>query len=319
MKFNKLLKIAGSTALVFISQIPSLDSRAQSQQPTASNVSDEPEWQKAASGKMDFEVASIRPSQPGVMYESNISLTDDPHTALIGNLFRADAILMTYIAFAYKIVDSVQARSIWDKLPDWAKTDHFHIEARADGSPTRDQMRLLMQSLLADRFALKVHYETQSRQSYMFVLNERGKLGPQLRPHPANNPCVDSPGHLPVIPEPEDGTVPPRYCGMTAWNINGQRHIQIVDATMSEIAKYLSNVSLQGGATATPHLGVDGTGLDGRFDVDLQFIPLQPLNPDSDVSTFIAAVKKQLGFKLVEHKTPMSVLVLDSVAHPSPN
>ena len=45
-------------------------------------------------------------------------------------------------------------------LPKWVSTDAFEIQARAPGNPTKDQMRLMMQALLAERFQLTIHFET---------------------------------------------------------------------------------------------------------------------------------------------------------------
>ncbi len=46
-------------------------------------------------------------------------------------------------------------------VPKWVTTDKYAINAEAVGDPTKDQMRLMMQSLLADRFKLAVHFERQ--------------------------------------------------------------------------------------------------------------------------------------------------------------
>jgi uncharacterized protein (TIGR03435 family) len=46
-------------------------------------------------------------------------------------------------------------------MPKWANTDRYDIEARAQGNPAKDQFRLMMQALLADRFKLAIHYETR--------------------------------------------------------------------------------------------------------------------------------------------------------------
>jgi len=45
---------------------------------------------------------------------------------------------------------------MYANLPKWANSSYL-IEANTDGNPTKDQMRLMMQSLLADRFKLRVH------------------------------------------------------------------------------------------------------------------------------------------------------------------
>lgn len=47
------------------------------------------------------------------------------------------------------------------QLPKWVRDGDYVIDAKAEGNPTKDQMRVMMQSLLADRFKLKVHFETK--------------------------------------------------------------------------------------------------------------------------------------------------------------
>jgi uncharacterized protein (TIGR03435 family) len=64
----------------------------------------------------------------------------------------------TYIEFAYKL-NPDQGRLMRASLPKWATTDAFEIHARSENqNPTKDQMRLMVQSLLADRFKLTFHF-----------------------------------------------------------------------------------------------------------------------------------------------------------------
>jgi uncharacterized protein (TIGR03435 family) len=265
-----------------------------------------------------FEVASLRPSPPGTPFGSNYPLSGPGDWK--SDYLRADAIFTVYMFFAYDITDPVQGRAVWDKLPDWAKVDFFHIEARPEEVSTRDQMRLMMQSLLADRFKLRIHRETQVREAFLLTLKKTGEFGPQLRAHPADQQCVTDPSRPPVIPKPsaEDGA--PRYCGMVEWYLdNGQQHIQIVDATMPEIANYLSSASIRGGAVHSPHAGTDATGLNGRYDLDLQFTPIPDTSEPVGGPTFMAALQKQAGLTLAEQKIPMQLIVLDQVERPAPN
>ncbi len=119
---------------------------------------DSSDWATKAGGKMAFDVASIKPSN-GPFVQSNPLLTPwDDYDGTDGR-FRADSTLSGYIQFAYKLwPNEVQGREL-SHLPKWADTDHYSIEARAStGNVTKDQMRLMMQSLLADRFQLAVHF-----------------------------------------------------------------------------------------------------------------------------------------------------------------
>ena len=75
------------------------------------------------------------------------------------------------------------------RLPKWVDTDLFEIDAKVAGNPTKDQMRLMMQSLLAERFHLAVHYETQDIPIYALTLMKPGTWGPKLIRHADGPPC----------------------------------------------------------------------------------------------------------------------------------
>src|SRR5580658_5634043 len=80
--------------------------------------------------------------------------------------------------------------------------DFFDIEAQAPGNPTKDQMRLMIQSLLAERFKLAVHFETRDAPVFALTLVKPGKTGPKLLPHSEGPPCPD-------YTPPELGAPPP--------------------------------------------------------------------------------------------------------------
>lgn len=110
-----------------------------------------------------------------------------------GGLYQARNIkLIQYIAFAYSLTQ-IQLASVVSQAP-WVAEDRFDIEARAVGDPTKAQYRIMMQSLLADRFRMVVHYETRQVPIYVLVLAKPGKLGPQLRLHREDDPVCSSPG-----------------------------------------------------------------------------------------------------------------------------
>jgi len=78
------------------------------------------------------------------------------------------------------------------------------ISTRAEGNPTKDQMRLMMQSLLAERFKSKVNFETREASVFALTLVKPGKVGPGLRPHSAGPPCPES------FIDPAPGAVVPK-------------------------------------------------------------------------------------------------------------
>jgi uncharacterized protein (TIGR03435 family) len=153
-----------------------------------------PDWQRAAGEKLAFEVASIRQISPDPAWVGNhFEINAQDQFVPTGGLFRANARLIMYLIFAYKITDSSQYDSLVAQLPKWGNIDQFVIEARAQGDPTKDQYRLMMQTLLAERFKLKIHTENRGLPVYALVLDKPGRLGPALQPHPDNAPCALKP------------------------------------------------------------------------------------------------------------------------------
>ena len=101
---------------------------------------------------------------------------------------------MTYLQFAYKVrFSQQQVQAVRAKLPRWGFSDLFAIEAKADGLPTKDQFRLMMRSLLAERFHLQVHFENQETAVYALTLVKPGRMGPRPRLHRDGSPCENSP------------------------------------------------------------------------------------------------------------------------------
>ena len=95
------------------------------------------------------------------------------------------------LALAYKFLPAgAQSEAVFARLPKWATTDLFTVEAKAPmANPSKDQIRMMMQSLLAERFKLAVHFETHDVPVMALVLVEPDKLGYRLRPHSQGPPC----------------------------------------------------------------------------------------------------------------------------------
>jgi uncharacterized protein (TIGR03435 family) len=114
-----------------------------------------------------------------------------------GGFFSAKGFpLITYISFAYKLMGN-QTQFLLPQLPGWVTSEPFDIQARAEGNPSKDEMRLMMRSLLADRFRLAIHNETREVPVLALVLAKPGKTGPHLVPHPDGAECPTnlSPGY----------------------------------------------------------------------------------------------------------------------------
>lgn len=155
-----------------------------------------PQWQIDAGGRMAFDVASVKPNTAApspTNTNSNVALGPGDYYSPTGGLFSATNFpLNTYIAFAYKLTGN-QGRVFQEQAPKWVLSDRFDIQARAEGSPTKDQMRLMMQALLADRFKLVMHSETRQLPVFGLVLDKAGKIG-------RNSSHARVANHVPPIP-----------------------------------------------------------------------------------------------------------------------
>src|SRR6202040_3208623 len=74
--------------------------------------------------------------------------------------------------------------------PRWVDSEHFDIEAEVEGNPSTEQKRLMLQSLLANRFKLIMHHGTVELPAFALVLNKAGKPGPQLQRHSQDAKCL---------------------------------------------------------------------------------------------------------------------------------
>jgi uncharacterized protein (TIGR03435 family) len=160
-------------------------------------------------------------------------------------------------------------------------------------------MRGMLQSLLADRFQLKVHRETRTAPSYELVLaRSDGTLGPQLRKSEIDCAAL--------------GPNPPRvapaskaWCGL---RVTGPFRITGQGATMGQLAGRL--------ISSAGRLVTDETGLPGGYDFHLVWSNNAAADAPPSVGT---ALGEQLGLKLVSSERPIHFLVIDDVQPPTPD
>ena len=277
---------------------------------------------------MAFEVASVKPTKGFRPFPFPFDVGD---AKTPGGRFSFTTGLVAYITFAYKL----EPGEVSTQLPKSFPTDTFDIEARAPGNPTEDQMRLMVQSLLADRFKLRVHFEAHEGPVYALTLVRPGHTGPKLRPHAEGPVCPDSfemtpGGVIPALPKNASDVFPP-VCG--ASQSRGTREGTVYgarDVTAETFAAAIHGFGFMAGEIDKPV--VDQTGLKGRYDFMLQ-LPVGILsfsvsatipNPDAPLADpkgtpFLKALREQLGLKLVSSKGPIRKLVVDHAEPPSAN
>jgi uncharacterized protein (TIGR03435 family) len=149
------------------------------------------------------------------------------------------------------------------------------------------------QSLLADRFKLKVHFETREMPVYALVV---AKSGAKL--NPARNEELSRVSTLGSQQSSE----------MTAFGVT--------------LGQFVVSPLLTGAAGRPV---VDQTGLKGAFDFTLKWTPEQ-LSPSAaakeagaDVPSFFTAIREQLGLQLIPSRAPVEVIVIDHIEQPSAN
>ena len=173
--------------------------------------------------------------------------------------------------------------------PDWASSDYYDIEAKAaegEGTLSIDQSREMMRSLLADRFRLRVHEETQDAPVYTLVV---AKNGPKMKQVPSDT---------------QGGSI-------TRETDKGIR-IETVKGTMANLARQLS-------ATAGRPV-IDKTGLSGYYAFTLVWFPANRIPaPDVDAPSMVAALREQLGLWLESSKGPTKKVIVDHVQRLSEN
>lgn len=279
-----------------------------------------PQWQIAAGGKMAFEAASVKPAS-GPSRSDGYALDSGNSYRVTGGRFSTVFPLLSYIVFGWKLILAPNERSeILASLPKWVGADRFEITARAPVSdPTKDQMRLMVQSLLAERFGLVLHFKTQTVPVLALEVARAGKLGPQLHPHSEGPPCpAESSPNL--VPD-----VFPQVCEVyrVQSQLNALVRMGARNTTMELLAGMLP---MMGNPGMVSRPVVDHTGLNGRFDLTIDYEPERLLAPPTGDAhsepsgpTILEALKEQLGLKLEPTKSPRRVLVINHVERPSEN
>jgi uncharacterized protein (TIGR03435 family) len=322
-----LLCIAVGGALVSGARTAPLSAQSAATSAQTANSPAVPQWQIDAGGKMAFDVASVKQdtAEPGPQTTStNVPLGAGDAYKPAGGFFSAKNMpLLAYLIFAYKLSSS-QINSMMASLPKWTNTTRYDIEAHAPAgmTPTKDQLRLMMQALLADRFKLAFHEESKQLPVLALVLDKPGKLGPKIQLHAADEPCSTVPVSLgSPIPATTDAGFP-KTCGVFInWFDGGRIHNGGRNIDLQVMADRLTD----------PAYGIDRpvlnrTGLTGKYDMVLDFTPMLtgPLPPgapqlDENGPTFQEALKDKLGMKLEPQTGPVDVIVIDHVEQPSTN
>ena len=270
-----------------------------------------------------FGQSDAHPSFQSVSIKRNTSDWGEPaqHTMGVGAHGAENASLMLLIQFAFASHDNpMNGHSL--NLPSsqvvggpaWINSEGYDTEAKAAAHTDPKQIWLMWQTLLADRFKLRLHREGRELPFYDLTV---AKSGPKL---PAAKPagCVSFPPGTP--PRPVPGKVD---CGYVSGPFGGYQagllHIKGSKVHMGDLIRELTSV------LDRPVL--DKTGFIGEFDLDLSFTRDEALRGfpgsggpgDPNLPNIFAALEEQLGLKLVPAKGPVEILVVDHAERPAAN
>jgi bla regulator protein blaR1 len=238
----------------------------------------------AANANPSFEVATIKPSKPGRPGKA--------FTLRGTDVLTINTSLMDLITVAYNVQQSQVAGG-----PKWMSTDKYDLDGKPDtpGTPSVDQMKMMIQKLLADRFQLKFHRETKKMSAYVLTV---AKNGPKME--------KGDPNALPGLGFMQLG------------------NMFVRNATMDEFAQVMQSNVLDRPV-------VNDTGLQGTWNFFLKWTPDESqfqgmgirVPPPSDAADapppLFTAIQEQIGLKFEAGKAPVPVLVIEHAEPPSPN
>jgi uncharacterized protein (TIGR03435 family) len=250
-------------------------------------------------GLVAFEVASVKPNASGPTSPMRGGVVPGERVTIVNEPLRT----IIQMAYGVNLPQIIGA-------PSWIANEHFDITAKAETLSSANQLRAMLQTLLADRFKLRTHVEMRDTPVYALVIaRSDGRLGPQL--HPEAEDCEP----LRVIAR-SDGSGDP--CPSTPSG-SGVGRLSARSRPIDLLATLL--------AVDVDRPVVNRTGLIGSYDWDLTATPRRFLERpfdhdqfptvDPDGPTIFTAVQEQLGLKLEPSTGPETFLVIDHVERPT--
>lgn len=259
---------------------------------------------QANNKRIAFEVASIRQNEGTNGFNTDIS-----HGNFTGkNLTVLQLIQMAFRTQRHRIVN----------VPSWMASERFNVVARGKSDATREDVMLMLRSLLSDRFQLKFHNDTRELSIYELEVT---KGGPKLKRYDLEE--CKNPQASPDVSAAQ--------CGAPTLLGNAQRGAILGRAiTVGTLASSLASYYLDRAV-------VDRTGLTATYFIGLTWnepgSPQPAPNPEEErhggadrpggdgfaPTSLFTAIQEQLGLRLNATKGPVEVFVIDQVEKPTPN
>jgi uncharacterized protein (TIGR03435 family) len=275
---------------------------------TAYQAPGRPEPQPAAPTKtpLTFDAASVRPFDP-----ARAAGRSGGGSPQIDELGRVDPGRVHYIQPLRGFLRDAYAVKDYQVVgPGWLSSELFTLDATMSPDTTTDQLRVMFQNLLVERFKLVIHRESKELPMHTLVV---AKNGPKLTTTPSSATKERGDSGL-----DRDGfpLMPPEYHGTTLFVIHGRARLRGQQATMQDLANELVRLFRAPVAEATqlkePYdftLTFSPEGLNGPRG---ELIPAPP--PDAGpLADLFTALQSELGLKLESKKGPVDVIVVDRV------
>jgi uncharacterized protein (TIGR03435 family) len=234
--------------------------------------------------KLEFEVASVKPAKP------------DPEGMIIkplpgGQIYQArNANVRLMIRLMFHLTDDQLSGG-----PSWLGNDIYDVDAKADRPRTLEELHVMFQNLLIDRFKLQFHTETKVMSAYALTVDKSG-------------------AKMTVNPSPENFDIPYRGVGFG--------EMQFTHVSMPYFTWFLA------GFPAIGRPVVDQTGLKQFYDFTLEWAPEIPPGADPEIVAklpptngldMFTAIRQELGLKLESGKVPVPVMIIDHAEKPTEN
>jgi uncharacterized protein (TIGR03435 family) len=241
----------------------------------------------APAGPLKFEVASIRPTQPGTPKGGLRPLPGGRRYVGSNNPLRY------YLAVAYQVrLEQIEGG------PGWIDSECYEINAEAERPSTLEELHIMMQNLLTERFHLQFHHEMKKMQAYVLSVEKGGLKNLKIREHAGA-------GDTGVSQTTE-------HVARAIW----RGRCATLDMLAFQLAQNLDRPVL------------NQTGVTGCFDFELTFrwdLPVedgQVVNGDvvdASAPRLYDALQNELGLRMEAMNAPVDVMVIDHAGRPTEN
>jgi uncharacterized protein (TIGR03435 family) len=277
-----------------------------------------------------FDVASIKPSEaPGNAPNVPMffGMRGGPGSNDPGRITWSHATIKSLL------IEAFQVKSYQITGPEWMNSDLFDIAAKVPEGATKEQTRVMLQNLLAERFKMTFHREQKEMATYVLTVGKNGSKLKVSDPEPSKDPSAE-PARPPLMARGprnmgKDGFME-LPMGRTGSSIQMQQSKAKLTCVTCPISRLSEMLEQQMNKPIT-----DATGLTGKYDFTLIFEPLSraimpgmaamvaraggppaeapppPAALEDTAPPLLSAIQDQLGLKLEPKKAPVNIIVID--------